>query len=274
MTSEPVRAGSGWLQLREPVDARARSGELVDILRSHLPTGPLEVHDLGGGTGSMARWLAPRLDGPQRWVLHDRDAELLQRANGLPAPRSRDGAAVSVETRVDDITCLGAGELAGASLITASALLDMFTAEEVGRFVATCAGIGCPVLVTLSVVGRVVLAPADPLDERVLAAFNAHQRRPSSGGCLLGPAAAAAAAEGFVRAGLEVLQRPSPWRLTPARAALAAEWFTGWTGAALEQDPSLIESAAAYAVRRRAQLAAGTASVIVDHVDLLALPGR
>ena len=32
-----------------------------------------------------------------------------------------------------------AGELAGASLITASALLDMFTAEELDRFVAICA---------------------------------------------------------------------------------------------------------------------------------------
>ncbi len=92
MTSEPVRAGAGWLHLREPADAEARSGELVDILRPHLPSGPLQIHDLGGGTGSMARWLAPRLDGPQRWVLHDRDAELLHLADELPPPRSRNGA--------------------------------------------------------------------------------------------------------------------------------------------------------------------------------------
>ena len=128
MTSDPVRAGPGWLQLREPADAEARSGELVDILRSRLPTGALEIHDLGAGTGSMARWLAPRLEGRQRWVLHDRDAGLLRLADRLPVPRSRDGAAVTLQTRVDDITGPDAGELAAASLITASALLDMFTA--------------------------------------------------------------------------------------------------------------------------------------------------
>ena len=38
------------------------------------------IHDLGSGTGSMSRWLAPRLPGPQHWVLHDRDADLLARA--------------------------------------------------------------------------------------------------------------------------------------------------------------------------------------------------
>lgn len=274
MALDPVRAGSGWLWLREPADADARSGELVEIVREHLPDGPLKIHDLGGGTGSMARWLAPQLDGPQQWVLHDRDAELLELTSGLPVPRARDGAAVTLETRLDDITRLDAGELAGASLITASALLDMFTAEELDRFVATCAGAGCPALVTLSVVGRVELTPADPLDEGLMAAFNAHQQRRSTIGRLLGPGAATAAPEAFGGAGLEVLERPSPWRLTPDRAALAAEWFTGWIGAALEQDPSLVERTASYVLQRRAQLAAGGLSVIVDHVDLLALPGR
>lgn len=274
MALEPARAGSGWLRLREPADADARSGDLVEIVRTHLPDGPLEIHDLGGGTGSMARWLAPQLDGPQRWVLHDRDAELLQLAGGLPVPGARTGAAVTLETRLGDITRLDPGELAGASLITASALLDMFTAMELDRFVAMCAGAGCPTLVTLSVVGRVEMTPADSLDERVMAAFNAHQRRLSPIGRLLGPDAAAAAAEALGRAGLEVLERPSPWRLTPDRAALAAEWFTGWIGAAREQDPSLVERTAPYVLRRRAQLAAGALSVLVEHVDLLALPRR
>lgn len=274
MTSEPVRAGAGWLHLREPADAEARSRELVDILRPHLPSGLLQIHDLGGGTGSMARWLAPRLDGPQRWVLHDRDAELLHLADELPPPRSRNGAEVTVAARLGDITRLDASELADASLITASALLDMFTAEEVDQFVAICAGVGCPVLVTLTVLGRVQLVPADPWDDRVMEAFNAHQRRGTQSGRLLGPGAAAAAIEGFERAGLEVLRRPSPWRLTPHRSALAAEWFAGWIGAALEQDPSLFELAPAYALRRRAQVCAGTASVTVEHVDFLARPGR
>ena len=87
----------------------------------------------------MARWLAPRLDGPQRWILHDRDAELLAHAAANPPARSADGATVTVETRLDDITRLDPRELAGASLVTASALLDMFTSDELDRFVAACA---------------------------------------------------------------------------------------------------------------------------------------
>ena len=59
MASEPVRAGADWLALREPADAAARSRALVDALRPQLPTGAAGIHDLGSGTGSMARWLAP-----------------------------------------------------------------------------------------------------------------------------------------------------------------------------------------------------------------------
>src|SRR4051794_11499004 len=229
MTTEPVRAGSGWLALREPADAAARSDELLGLLLPRLPVGrAIEVRDLGCGTGSMARWLAGRVPGPQRWVLHDRDAELLEHATADPPTAAADGAEVRVETRCDDITRLDPGELAGADLVTASALLDMMTAPEIDRLVASCAAAGCPVLLTLSVVGEVRLDPADPFDGRVLAAFNAHQRRDTAGGPLLGPDAAAAAVDAFGRLGLDVQARPSPWRLGPPEAALTTEWLTGW----------------------------------------------
>ena len=90
-------------------------------------------------------------------------------------------------------------------------------------------------LLTLSVVGRVELAPADPLDRRVAGAFDAHQRRLTAGGRLLGPDAVAAAAERFRMMGHRVLVRRSPWRLGPADADLAAEWLTGWLDAACGQ---------------------------------------
>ena len=275
MTTEPVRAGSDWLALREPADAAARASELVEELRSRLPAeGVTEIHDLGSGTGSMARWLAPRLSGPQHWVLHDRDAELLARAAEDPPGVASDGAPVSVETRRGDVTRLGPDELAGASLITASALLDMMTADELGRLVTSCATAACPVLITLSVVGRVELAPSDPLDRQVMDAFNAHQRRTVSAGRLLGPDAARAAEDGFARTGLDVVGLPSPWRLGPERSDLAAEWFTGWLAAACVQRAELGEAADEYALRRLSELASGALSVTVHHRDLLALPRR
>jgi Methyltransferase domain len=222
-----TRVSPQWLALREPADAAARAAELVEPVRRGLAgTAPVAVHDLGSGTGSMARWLAPLLPGPQHWVLYDRDHDLLARAAV---------AGATVETRERDITRLTPADLAGASLVTASALLDMLTAAEIDRLVAACAGAGCPTLLTISVTGRVELSPADPLDARIADAFNAHQRRTAGGRRLLGPDAVEATAAAFRRRGIEVRTAPSPWRLGPDQAALAGEWFTGWVDAACEQ---------------------------------------
>ena len=239
-----------WLELREPADAAARSEELAERLREHLGPGRLVIHDLGGGSGAMGRWLAPRLPGPQRWVVHDRDEGLLELA--------------PFETRRSDITRLAPGDLAGASLVTASALLDLLTREELDRMLGACAGL--PMLLALTVTGRVGLTPAEPLDVRLDAAFNAHQRR----GGRLGPDAVAAAVDAAGEA--EVIVRPSPWRLGAAHAELAAEWLRGWVAAACEQEPALAAEAGAYQDRRLAQAAAGELRVSVDHADLLVLP--
>jgi hypothetical protein len=273
MTTGPARATFEWLRLREPADAAARASEHVDNVRSHLPAGgAVTIHDLGCGTGSMARWLAVRLPGPQHWVMYDRDDELLTHAAADPPDSAADGAAVTVETRRRDVTRMELDELAGATLVTASALLDMMTAEELERFVATCAGADCPVLIALSVTGRVELMPAEPFDQSVSDAFNSHQRRMTSAGKLLGPDAVAAAVDGFTQLGLEVSVRPSPWRLGPEHTALAAAWFTEWLSAACEQRPELREHAPAYARRRLAEASAGHLSVTVHHEDLLVLP--
>ncbi len=271
MTVEGLRVSSRWLALREPADAAARATEIVEHVRRRLPaTGRLVIHDLGCGTGAMCRWLAPLLPGPQHWVVHDRDADLLEIAAGdLPA-----AAEVAVETRQSDITRLHLGDVCDADLITASALLDLLAADELDGLMTLGSDVGCPMLLTLSVVGRVDLTPADPLDARVAAAFDAHQRRMTSGGRLLGPDAVACAVEGFRRLGAEVLVRPSPWRLGAAQADLAAEWFTGWVDAACEQQVELAAEAGAYARRRLAQATAGELAVTVDHADLLILPRR
>ena len=141
MSAAAVRVSPEWLVLREPADAAARSAELAERLGAHLPAaGRLVIHDLGGGSGAMGRWLAPRLPGPAAlggprprrgacWSLRS------------PTPRAAaDGAAVTVEARRSDITRLAPDDLAGASLIAASALLDMLTADELARMLGACTG--------------------------------------------------------------------------------------------------------------------------------------
>ncbi|BDM68970.1 hypothetical protein HEK616_24570 [Streptomyces nigrescens] len=266
-----------WLELRERADAAARAPELLRPLRRALAGRPgppgLTIRDLGCGTGSMARWLAVRLPGPQRWILHDHDPVLLAEAGSRMPATAADGTPVTATTERGDLTALTAADLAGTSLVTGSALLDLLTLDEIEALAAACAGAGCPVLLALSVSGRVELTPPDPLDGVLAGAFNDHQRRTEGGRGLLGPDAVAAAVTAFERHGWTVRLRSSPWRLGCAESALTAEWLRGWVGAAHAQRPALAPESTAYLGRRLEECAAGELGVTVHHTDLLALPG-
>jgi Methyltransferase domain len=265
MSERTGEFSSTWLGLREPADAGARAADLVSML--DLPT-PLLIRDLGCGTGSLGRWLAPRLPGPQHWIMEDRDPALLARAAATMVRTARDGSAVTVQTRLGDVTALTAADLAGTSLVTCSALLDLLTAEEVDAIAAALAAGGTPALLTLSVVGAVTFDPPDDLDGEIAAAFNDHQRRTTGGRRLLGPDAPGAAAEIFAKYGARVTARPSPWRIGPDRSALAAEWLRGWTAAAAEQRPDLPVDA--YLRGRMDAARSGGLMITVGHEDLLA----
>jgi hypothetical protein len=248
-----------WLALREPADTDARAEELLTTLRTTMTGADMVIRDLGSGTGSMARWLAPRLPVSQKWILTDRDPVLLE-----VAAASVPGAIPELR----DLTTLTAADLAGTSLVTGSALLDVLTKQEVSALAEACVTADCPALFALSVVGQVEFDTPDPLDEPLAAAFNAHQRRTVDGRTLLGPSAVPVAATAFARLGAAVHRRPSPWRLGPDRAELAAEWLRGWVSAACEQEPDLRADAEEYRTRRLA----GEFHVTVHHEDLLALP--
>jgi len=262
-----------WLHLREPADAAARAPQLLEPLREFLPEDEeVVIRDLGCGTGSLGRWLAARLPGTQHWILHDHDTDLLAHAvSGLPRT-ALDGSPVEVVTEQRDVTALRAADLAGTSLVTASALLDLLTKDEVTALAGAIVEAGCAALLMLSVVGRVELSPADPLDDEITAAFNAHQRRITGGRRLLGPAALDVAATAFGRLGATVLRAGSAWRLGPDQADLQRKWLEGWVGAAVEQVPDLLPAADVYLQRRLEMAAAGELYAVIHHGDLLVLP--
>ncbi|WP_243062830.1 SAM-dependent methyltransferase [Humibacter sp. RRB41] len=268
--TDVVQTSSSWLALREPEDARSRSMQLALAAATRLGDPPIVVHDLGSGTGSMMRWLAPLLPGPQTWVLHDWNASLVASARDERMPVDRDGRPLSVRTSVGELEHVDGDDLRGASLVTASALLDVLTSEEVHAIAAASVAAGAPVLLSLSVTGRVDLIPRHPLDEAFQNAFNAHQRRSADGRRLLGPHAVAVVRGLFLEAGWHVRPVETPWRLGPHDARLLAEWFDGWTDAALEQSPHLHDDASDYLDLRRAQLTDGALSAVVHHRDLLA----
>lgn len=266
-----IEVSGDWLALREPEDARARSRELALAAARRIGPGPSVVHDLGSGTGSMMRWLAPLLPGPQTWVLHDWNEHLAEQA-AEAVPLDRDGREVAIRTRTEALADLRPDDLDGAALVTASALLDVLTSAEIDALVGACVAVGCPVLLSLSVTGEVRLGPPDPRDEVLAAAFNAHQQRRVDGRRLVGPTGAGLARRLFQDAGWQVRAATTLWRLGDHEPRLLHEWLDGWIGAAVEHGAGAQLDVEEYRARRSAQLREGTLSADIVHTDLLAWP--
>ncbi|TFC91732.1 MULTISPECIES: SAM-dependent methyltransferase [Cryobacterium] len=261
-----------WLALREPEDADARSHDLALAAAMRIAEGPVIVHDLGSGTGSMMRWLAPLLPGPQTWVLHDWNADLIERAIHSTRPRDANNVAISVLAQPGNLADLRPSDLAGASLVTASALLDVLSSHETHTIVNACVEARCPALLSLSVTGQVRFSPRDDLDAAFEAAFNAHQLRLTDDRRQLGPHGAPIARGLFTEAGWTVRPSTTEWRLDRRRQRLLVEWFHGWVDAAIEQDPRLRTEVDRYCRLRLSQIARGELAARIRHVDLLAWP--
>ncbi|MFP4263385.1 MAG: glycosyl transferase family 1, partial [Halomonas sp.] len=165
--SAPMAAGpagerfaADWLACREALDARSRSHRLTGLAADWLAAragphgGPVGIVDLGSGSGSNLRFLAPRLPGPQRWRLVDHDPALLGLARRQAATlRDPDGGRLALATHCRDLAPVDDDLLAGAELVVASALFDLVTRDWAEALVAASAARRQALLFTLSVDG-------------------------------------------------------------------------------------------------------------------------
>ena len=245
-----------WLALREPADHAARD---VALLRAAIDAaGPHPtIVDVGCGTGSTIRALAPLLPEGVRWHLVDNDPGLLERAG------AEVGAGATLHCL--DIQALDTLPLEEATLITASALLDIVSTQWLSELAAR---VRVPFYAALSYNGVMSWSPEDPRDAAVTAAFNAHQRGDKGFGNALGPDAATVARDIFTNAGFNVSMAESPWRLGPDHEDLQRELVAGIAGAAAETGEA---DAPAWGEARMAS--AASARCTIGHQDLLALPG-
>lgn len=250
-----------WLALREPADRDARAASVTATVIASLPVDRVvHIADLGCGTGSNVRFLAPRLGRRVTWHLLDHDASLLREAARLLGQ--------GVETRVADLRTLRPGDIGPADLVTASALLDLVSEDWLADFVRTCRGLGAVVLVALNYDGRVECTPSDPEDAFVIALVNRHQRTDKGFGPALGPDSGARAAARLAEAGYTVVTAKSDWVIGPDRAALQRELIRGWAGAAVEIDAGSRARIDAWLTRRLAHVDAGRSHLIVGHDDV------
>lgn len=247
-----------WLSLREPADHAARDVSLLKRAVKAAGAAPVIV-DLGCGTGSTVRALEDHLQQAAVWRLLDNDPDLLT----LAAKATQNHAS----THQIDLRDLDALPLEGASLVTASALLDLCSRAWVRGLADRLAAQALPFYAALNYDGVMQWSPADQADDAVTRAFNRHQRGDKGFGAALGPDSVDAVAEIFEAAGFKVVQANSPWQLGPGEADLQRELLSGIAGAAAEAGE---DTADTWLQTRIAQL--HVAQCQIGHRDLLALP--
>lgn len=264
-----------WLALRADADARARSARITArtaawaLARTRVTGRPLAIVDLGCGTGSTLSFLAPRLPVAQRWVLADHDRHLLALAAhaGAGCRRIRALEVAEIDLAAAPLERL----LAGADLVTASALFDLVSPGWAAGLVAALARAGCALLAALTYDGRIALAPADPFDARVRRLVNRHQRTDKGFGPALGPLAADWLWRQARGHGARVFIARSDWRLAAADQDLQQALLEGWAEAARAIAPGEADAIAAWHARRLAMSYEQAGASIVGHRDLLAL---
>lgn len=274
-----------WLALREPYDAAARSTALAHALAAVLPPRPALL-DLGAGTASLFRWLAPILAGPQDWTLADADPVLLPRAfaeiaawatrRGLPVTTT--ASVLSVHTprgawRVRalraDLADIAALPLNRHDAVVCSALLDLASADWLATLAAT---LKKPFLACLSVDGRDALYPAHKLDRAVAAAFRRDQQRAKGLGLALGPRAPAVLRTVFTARGFTVHDAATDWRIPPDAADLLDMLVSSHAAVAAQRIPDRRAAIRAWAGLRARQIDRRRLAMRIGHRDSLALP--
>jgi len=260
-----------WLELREPFDSAARAAVLEASLAPWAESrdAPLRIVDLGAGTGSNLRHLAPRLPIAQDWTLVEHDPAL------IAAGEARLPTSGGIRARYRRADLRGALEtvLAGpVDLVTCSALLDLVSAEWLRRLVRIVQERDLAFLAVLTYDGRVSLEPAHPLDGEVISLVNRHQRTDKGFGPALGPEAGIALARVLRAAGDRPLLARSDWHVEPGARALTTALIRGWAEAAAAIAPDRSEAIASWRRERLDDLATGALSCRVGHVDLLRLP--
>lgn len=257
-----------WLALREPVDRRARNADvLAAVAAAFAGRAALNIVDLGSGTGSTLRALGTRLPKPQSWRLVDNDPVLL--AEAFAMPRAAD---VAVETVQLDLTGDLGALLEGTDFLTSSALIDLVSEPWLANLTAACAARSLPLYMALAYDGRAALTEADPFDEKVIAAVNAHQLGNKGFGPALGPRAATFAIRMLQTFGYAVEQGRSDWVADARETGFLLEMLAGWRQAASEMGDIPSAELDAWFARRCEAARAGRLFLQVGHVDFFAWP--
>jgi hypothetical protein len=252
-----------WLALREPVDHRSRNlalqAQVMQFLEQikTVASDSIRVIDLGSGTGSNLRALAPHFSSKQSWTLVDYDADLLRSArtslitwadsvvsaneaesksttSGLiqPLTITKNSKTIAIEFQCADLVHDYHAILdKPADLITAAAFFDLVAESWLAEF---CAALTKPLYTVLTYDGKETWGPPDALDADVLRAFHAHQCTDKGFGAAVGPSGADRLHSLLRAQGFTTVCAPSPWLMDQHDRALIEQLAIGTARAVRE----------------------------------------
>ncbi len=273
-----------WLALREPADHRARNAVLRDAMVSHVQASVracgewISVADLGCGSGSNLRALAPFLPSHQRWSLVDYDPQLLIAARAalrLWADEiladddmlrlQKSGKIIEVVFCQKDLAADIESVLAQPlNLVTAAAFFDLVAQDWIARF---CKALSAPFYTVLTYDGVEIWQPPHDADAAILAAFHAHQATDKGFGLSAGPQATDSLEQNLKARGFKVSKAQSPWALGAPESELMRALANGSAGAVAETGLISLKDLEDWrAARQKAE------ACHIGHWDLLAIP--
>lgn len=275
---------AAWLALREPFDRAARSIALAQRFAAHLPEKRPRLIDLGAGTGSLFRFLAPIIGRGQSWTLLDADAALLEDAFGRTAAWARrQGFATTIageelavmtphgtwrmQARVVDLA--GTLPLADADAIVCSALFDLVSAAWLARLFDA---LRVPLLASIVVDGRVIWQPRHRLDAFVMTAFRRDQQKEKGFGPALGGSAPGVALRALANRGFATASAVTDWRVPRAALAMQRALIEGTARAARFAAPQRVAAIEQWQTARLRQALRARLAISVGHRDILAIP--
>ena len=282
-----------WLSLREGADHRSRNHVLQkQVLRyleeiSGLKNDPIHIVDLGSGTGSNLRALAPLIRHNQNWTLIDYDPLLLQAAREKlcmwadsithkaqnkdfdndatrPVTLVKKNYEITVYFLQKDLASdLQPKLFESADLVTAAAFFDLVALDWLEQF---CKALKTSLYTVLTYNGKETWLPPDPKDTEILKAFHHHQGSNKGFGNALGPLAFGTMEQLLQKEGFYVETGSSPWLLGPSDAALIQELAVGTANAVAETQLVTYEIARHWGEQRAQSL-----QCEIGHDDLFAI---
>ena len=258
-----------WLALREPVDLRARASTLVEAISGHLErVGQATILDIGCGTGSTWRSLTTHVPDDTRWTLLDYDPLLLAEAE------RRIGVTDTVSYRQFDLNEVQSLPLSDVTLVTASALFDLCSADFCTRFAQTLSRSRTGLYAALNYDGVMAWTIKHPLDGQVAADFNRHQGFDKGFGPALGPDATEHLRHCFEGLDYSISVGTSPWTMGTDDAALQTAFLEGLKKPLTEIGNLTRQDIRSWMDFRLEKIADAGSSCVVGHTDILALPHR